>query len=179
MQKSVFFCFMVCAALTSACSSDEEESGQDESGNVGLAVMVRNPDSTLGAGRQCPASSGIEWNVGSPGAPSEDARCFVQSNGNFHVDADGTDPQITPPNGVIRVDFEGTAAVGSNVTAAIYTPVTPNLESGDTPCTVTAVEALSAGEVFVIFNCPLLLTPGSADVACQATVTLGLDACGE
>ena len=179
MQKSVVFGVMVCAALSSACSSDEEESGKDESGNVGLAVMLRNADAAVSGGRQCQASSGIEWNVGNPVAPTEDAQCFVQSSGNFHVAAVGTDPLITPPNGLIRVDFEGTAAVGSNVTAEIYTPTTLDLESGDTPCTVTSVGALSAGETILVFNCPLLLSPGSENVACQAAITLGLDGCGE
>jgi len=179
LQKNVVFSVVVCAALSSACSGDDEESGKDASGNVGFAVMLRNPDATLGGGRACQASTGIEWNVGNPSTPSEDASCFVQSNGNFHVDADGTDAQLVPPNGIIRVDFEGKAAVGSNVTAAIYTTTTNNLENGDTPCTVTSAGDVSAGNALVNFDCPLLVSPDSATVGCRATVTLGLSNCGK
>jgi hypothetical protein len=127
---------------------------------VGLYVNVRNPDSNVPGieGRTCPASSGVEWDLGkavmlngmvvdveSP-SPTDfgttlenkksDAqiKCTVRKSGSFVATGGGIDPQITKPNGRITFTFNGTAKpkgtpATNTMTATLYTPVTLGVQT--------------------------------------------------
>jgi len=125
---------------------------------VGLYVMIRSPDSTVPevAGRSCPASSGVEWDIGksrrdangnlivdSPnsmnfGDTLEDGQgnarvtCTVRKSGAFISDIGGKDPQINEPNGKINFRLNGVAKENgtpatNTATASVYTPMTLDL----------------------------------------------------
>jgi hypothetical protein len=125
---------------------------------VGLYVMIRNPDASVPevAGRSCPASTGVEWDLGQPietngqvidvdsptptdfGSTLEDGEhgatvaCTVLQDGTFSVDGGGVDPQITPPNGLINFHMTGVASDSgtpstNSATGWFYTPVTLNM----------------------------------------------------
>ena len=108
----------VCLAGGTGCGGGEgndEDSGEQAAGNVGLSVVVRNPDPSVpeAAARTCQAGTGIQWNLGNPppnlstpGIPVSGASCVVRSDGTFHVTAEGTNPMLTPPQGRIQIDFE-------------------------------------------------------------------------
>jgi hypothetical protein len=121
---------------------------------LGLYVIIKNPSDPSVANRQCPASTGIEWDIGktikdnsgkpidvdSPtptdfGATLEDGQsnaeieCTVRKSGSFMSTGGGIDPVITPPNGRINFDMSGAAKPGGSpqtnaVGASFYTPVT-------------------------------------------------------
>jgi len=120
---------------------------------LGLYVMIRNPSDPSVAGKQCPASTGIEWDIGkaiktggqitdvdSPtptdfGSTLEDGQgnteidCTVRKSGSFMSTGGGIDPVITPPNGRINFDMSGLAKPGGTpqtnaIGASFYTPVT-------------------------------------------------------
>jgi hypothetical protein len=120
---------------------------------IGLHVMIKNPTDPSVAGKQCPASTGIEWDIGksivtngmvtgvdSPtptdfGTTLEDGKgnakidCTVRKNGTFISEGEGIDPVIKVPNGRIGFDLSGTAKPSGTpqtnlVTASFFTPVT-------------------------------------------------------
>jgi hypothetical protein len=102
---------------------------------LGLYVNIRNPSDASIAGKQCGASSGIEWDIGkgikdpmtgmivdvdSPtptdfGTTLEDGKskanldCTIRKSGAVTASGGGTDPVITPPNGSINFTISGTA----------------------------------------------------------------------
>jgi hypothetical protein len=108
---------------------------------LGLYMEIKNPSSTVtaAAGKQCPANTGIQWDIGkastvggviqvdSPqpatrcpapdcagtrvedGKSGVDISCTVRKNGSFNSDGGGTDPQITKPGGIINFTMGGTA----------------------------------------------------------------------
>jgi hypothetical protein len=182
----VILAVLVLAITSSGCggSADEdEESGGDEAGYIGLYLLLRNPSSS---GGQCPASSGIEWDLGSPspssgspGNPVSGASCSVQSSGAFRVSASGTDPAITAPNGRINIDFEGAGQSGGTFSASVYTMVTQSLETTTTPCTTSAVHLLEPGGLWIDLGCPILQDPDRPGVECEAVGRLVLTSCGE
>jgi hypothetical protein len=190
-------------------SSDDDDGGSGGSGagggfgaiggtggmprppKLGLYVMIRNPSAPEVAGLQCPASSGIEWDIGaaitsngsvvdvdspSPtdfgttlenGEADTEISCLVTAGGAVTAAGGGRDPQITPPNGIINFTFSGTAAdsgtAATNTFAlALYTPVTLNIESSQT---------LPGCSFSVVHE----QAPGAlwADFACPALVNAG------
>lgn len=102
---------------------------------LGLYVMLKNPSDPSVADKQCPASTGIEWDIGktikdpntgmpidvdSPtatdyGTTIEDGKsnveleCTVRKTGAFDSKGGGIDPVIKQPNGRINFDMGGTA----------------------------------------------------------------------
>lgn len=127
---------------------------------VGLYVRLSNPEPTVpeAAGKSCPASSGIEWDLGkavkvdgrvidveSP-SPTDfgttlenkksdaEIKCTVRKNGTFVATGGGLDPQITPPNGRITFTFAGTAKPNgtpatNTMTTTLYTPVSLGIQT--------------------------------------------------
>jgi hypothetical protein len=125
---------------------------------LGLYVMIRNPSDPSVAGKQCPATTGIEWDIGkaikdnngkvidvdSPtptdfGTTLEDGKsnakidCTVRKSGSFMSNGEGVDPQIMP-NGLITFDMSGAAKPGGSpqtnaIGATFYTPVTFQLRT--------------------------------------------------
>jgi hypothetical protein len=192
--KALFVAIL--AATSVACSGgddgddgdDGKQSDGDEPGNVGLRVVIGNPDPNVpeAAGKACPTSSGVQWDVGdpppttnSPGTPVPGASCFVSSDGAFHVSARATDETIASPNGIIQIEFAGTAqSLGEMGLTAIYTPLTGDLRSGLQPCLIAAVKAVNAGELWMDFDCPLLGYENSPSLGCRATGTVALAGCG-
>jgi hypothetical protein len=177
---------------------------------VGLYMLVRNPDSSIPevSGRSCGASSGVEWDIGravktgglvtdvlSPtstdfGKTLEDGKngariaCTVRKSGVFDSDGGGTDPQITPPNGLINFRFSGAAKKNgtpatNNVTASLYTPMTFDMAAnpGFPPCVVTAVHEQAPGALWMDFDCPALTKVGDPTHACHASGTVVLEYC--
>jgi hypothetical protein len=172
---------------------------------VGLNALLGNPDASASdvAGRSCPASTGIEWDVGahvtqggmiidvdSPtptdfGSTLEDGEldteitCSVTATGGFEIAGGGVDPQITRPNGMIQFTFSGTAEPQANLEVALYTPVTLALQSeaGFPPCVVTDVHEHAPGALWADFECPALTTPGNPSVACRANGTVVVEYC--
>jgi hypothetical protein len=98
-------------------------------------MNIRNPSDPSVAGKQCSASSGIEWDIGkaikdpatgmivdvaSPtpddfGKTLEDGKskveldCTIRKTGRVTAEGGGTDPQITPPRGSINFNISGNA----------------------------------------------------------------------
>jgi hypothetical protein len=121
---------------------------------LGLYVMIRNPTDPSVAGKQCPTSTGVEWDIGktikdssgkpidvdSPtptdfGATLEDGKseaeidCTVRKSGSFRAIGGGLDPIIIPPDGRINFDMSGTAKPSgtpttNTVAASFFTPRT-------------------------------------------------------
>lgn len=169
---------------------------------LGLYLMLRNPTS---GGRQCPASTGIEWDIGTPilsngmvvdvdspsptdfGSTLEDGEldteiiCSVTADGSFEITGGGVDPMITPPNGSVNFELVGTAnppAEASLTGFSVYTPVTFQLRnSGGSACALTTVHEVDAGALWADFDCPALSEPTSPDVACHASGTIVVEYC--
>jgi hypothetical protein len=175
---------------------------------LGLYLMIRNPDAAAGdaAGLQCPASSGIEWDIGaavlsndivvdvlSPrptdrGTPVPDGEedtavsCTVTPSGMVSVEGGGRDPMITPPNGVLNFTLGATASLrgGVNVTGlSLYTPITLALRTapGFPPCTMSDVHEVTQGSFWGDLDCPALVDPSRPDVACHASGTIVIENC--
>jgi hypothetical protein len=121
---------------------------------LGLYVMIKNPTDPSVANKQCPSSTGVEWDIGkaiknsmgmvidvdSPtatdfgttlehGKGETEIDCTVRKSGSFDSKGGGVDPQITPPNGRITFDMGGTAKKdGSPTTNAVDASfVTPSI----------------------------------------------------
>lgn len=129
---------------------------------IGLYMRIQNPSDPAVAGKQCPASTGIEWDIGktikdpngkpidvdSPtptdfGKTLEDGKskarleCTIRKNGSVNADGGGTDPVIIPPDGLINFTFGGTAkksgtADSNKLNVSVYTPVTQSIGSSPT-----------------------------------------------
>jgi hypothetical protein len=146
---------------TSSSEDEDEDDGSGQPAKLGLYVFIRNPSDPAVAGLQCPASSGIEWDIGAPvktggmivdvdsptptdfgstladGVADTQISCSVTAGGAITAVGSGIDPIITPPNGNINFTISGTAA--QNGTAQtntfdleLYTPVTIGLASSQT-----------------------------------------------
>lgn len=125
---------------------------------LGLYVMIKNPTDPSVAGKQCPASTGVEWDIGkaivtngmvtdvdSPtptdsGTTLEDGKnnaeldCTVRKAGSFDSKGGGTDPMIDPPDGLITFDMGGTSKTSGTPTtnlveASFYTPRTGQIRT--------------------------------------------------
>jgi hypothetical protein len=177
---------------------------------LGLYMLVRNPDASVTevAGRSCPTSSGVEWDIGkslrsggkvtgvdSPrpndfGTTVEDGKsgvkieCTVRKNGVFTATGEGTDPIITPPDGLIKFTLSGTAKEkGTPVTNQgelfLYTPKTFDVRTstGFPACTITAVHEQAPGALWADFDCPALTKPTEPARACHASGTIVLEYC--
>jgi hypothetical protein len=162
---------------------------------VGLYVMIRNPEPNVPevAGRSCPSSSGIEWDIGkaikdpntgkvidvdSPtptdfGTTLEDGQngaeiaCTVRSGGSFISKGFGLDPQIMPPDHQIRFQMRGTGKKGG-------TPATNTvISSFHTP--VTQEVASNPGFPGCIITSVHEQAPGAlwADFDCPALTQTG------
>ena len=221
----------VLALFAAACSGKSSSEGDDESttggtasgggsgkggtssggtGGVarppklGLYVLIRNPDASVPetAGRTCPASTGVEWDIGghvtqggqvvevdSPtptdsgttlenGELDTQIACTVRADGGFEIDGQGLDPQITPPNGLISFVLSGTVLRSGPFDLSVYTPITFNASSnvGFPACTMT-VHVQSPGALWADFDCPALTSPTEPARACRATGTLVVEYC--
>jgi hypothetical protein len=127
---------------------------------VGLRINMRNPDPNVAgvAGKSCPASTGIEWDVGKPikngsmvvgvdsptstdfgstlenGESGAKVDCTVRKSGAFNARGEGLDPIITKPNGFITFDFNGTAKpngtpADNTAKVTLYTPPTYDVQT--------------------------------------------------
>lgn len=177
---------------------------------LGLYMLVRNPEPTVPgvAGKSCPTSSGVEWDVGktirengmnvavdSPrsndfGTTLEDGKsgvsinCTVRKNGAFVSKGQGTDPIITPPDGLIKFSFSGTAKkkgtpVTNTAELSVYTPKTFEVRTspGFPPCAITSVHEQAPGALWADFDCPALTQPTEPNRACHASGTIVLEYC--
>ena len=174
---------------------------------LGLYMMMRNPSDPSVSGKQCGASSGIEWDIGkartvngvvdvdSPtpddfGTTLEDGKskaelsCTIRKNGSVNADGGGTDPVITPPNGRINFTIGGNAKKSGTPTTntfnlGVYTPVTLRVSSSQTlpTCSFTAIHQQAPGALWADFTCPALVDTGRPDVACQANGTIVMEYC--
>ena len=181
--------------------------GSMQAAKLGLYMMIRNPDPIPEVmGRSCPTSTGVEWDIGehvvtngmvvdvdSPtptdfGSTIEDGTlgvsitCSVLQAGTFQIDGGGTDPQITPPDGIINFVMSGTANAqgGTNVgSLAVYTPRTLSLATqvGFPPCEITSVHEMAPGALWADFDCPALTNPAEPSVACHASGTFVVEYC--
>jgi len=190
-KQSLIGMIMVLSTTSVGCGGDagDEGSGSDQPGSIGLYALIRSPDS---GAMTCAASTGVVWDLGtpsptpgsggpvsgSPGNPISGASCFVGSDGAFHVEAEGTDPQITPPDGMIRIEFEGMAQSNATFSADFYTPRTLQL-SADPSCITTTVRPQEPGFLWIDFDCPLLVDVGRPSVGCHASGSLVLAGCGK
>jgi hypothetical protein len=175
---------------------------------LGLYMMIRNPDPIPEVmGRSCPTSTGVEWDIGkatrsggivtnvdSPtptdfgttledGQSSTNISCTVRKNGSINADGGGTDPQITPPGGLINFVMGGTAKASgtpatNTINLAVYTPLTLQLGSnpGFPGCSITSVHEQAPGALWADFDCPALTRVGE-NVACRARGTIVLEYC--
>ncbi len=199
---------VVLALFGVACSGNSHGDNDDDNDNnsgrppkVGLSVNIKNATSTVGAGRSCPTATGVQWDVGrairmngmvtgvdSPtpqdyGSTLEDGEEGAQISCRVGIDdfeaiGSGTDPQITPPDGLIRFAFESVIGMGATGNLSVYTPRTGQVESlGAPPCTLTAVHEANAGALWADFNCPLLTTAESPALGCEASGTIVLEYC--
>jgi hypothetical protein len=182
--------------------------GSMQAAKLGLNMMLRNSDPNLPevAGRTCPTSTGVEWDIGerivsdgvvvdvdSPtptdfGSTLEDGTdgasvaCSVLPDGTFEVDGGGNDPQITPPGGLINFTMNGAANArgGTNVRGlAVYTPLTLSLATaeGFPPCGMTNVHEMTPGALWADFDCPALTNPSEPTIACHASGTIVIEYC--
>ena len=113
---------------------------------LGLYVNIRNPSDPSVAGKQCGASSGIEWDIGkgikdpmtgkvvdvdSPtpddfgttlehGKSQTELDCTIRKNGTVTASGGGVDPVITPPNGRINFQISGTAKNSGTATTNTF-----------------------------------------------------------
>jgi hypothetical protein len=146
----------IVALSATACSDAPKRPAK-----LGLYMMIRNPSDASVAGKQCGASSGIEWDIGktikengvivdvdSPtptdfGTTLEDGKsnvsltCTIRKNGSVNAEGGGIDPQIMKPNGTINFTFGGTAkesgtAATNKLNVSVYTPATLNIGSSPT-----------------------------------------------
>jgi hypothetical protein len=171
-------------------------------------MMLRNPDASVPevAGRTCPTSTGVEWDIGehivqngvvvsvdSPtptdfGSPVEDGTldvsitCSVLPDGTFQIEGGGSDPQITPPDGLINFTMSGAANArgGTNVRSlAVYTPRTLSMitAEGFPPCGMTNVHEVAPGALWADFDCPALTSPSEPNRACRANGTVLVEYC--
>ena len=142
---------------------DEGDDGGDSARppKLGLYVLIRNPSDPSVAGKQCPASSGIEWDIGAPittngmivdvdspgpldfgttlgdGEKDTEISCLVTVGGAVTATGGGVDPVITQPNGLINITISGTAADSGTAATntfdlSVYTPVTLTIASSQT-----------------------------------------------
>ncbi len=175
---------------------------------LGLYLLIRNPDPSTAevAGRQCPSSTGVEWDIGAPilmngmlvdvdspsptdfgstladGEGDTDIECTVTPSGMITATGGGTDPQITPPNGLVNFTLAATASLrgGVNVTGfSLYTPITFNIATASDlpPCTMSAVHEVAPGAFWGDIACPALADPARPDVACSASGTIVVEYC--
>jgi len=155
------------------------------------------------AGRQCPTSTGVEWDIGMPvtmngtiidvdsptptdfGSTVEDGElgttitCTVTSDGLFEIDGGGTDPQIAAPDGTINFTFDGTATVQGAANFSVFTPRTRSVgtQPGFPACTVTTVHEQGVGALWADFQCPALTDPDEPNIACGANGTIVVEYC--
>jgi len=174
---------------------------------LGLYMMIRNPEpSTPGvANKSCPSSSGVEWDIGkaikangqivdvdSPtptdfGTTLEDGKsgvslkCTVRKNGSFNAEGGGTDPMITPPDGIINFTMSGTAkkSTPTTITVSVYTPRTFSIRNnlGFPSCTMTAVHEQAPGALWADYDCPALTDVTEPNRACHASGTIVMEYC--
>ena len=172
---------------------------------LGLYLYLRNPGPGSAAGMQCPASTGIEWDIGMPilsngivvdvdsptptdfGQTLEDGEydteitCSVTADGTFTIEGGGVDPIINAPNGRVNIALDGTARppeAGTVTAFSLYTPVTFQLgNSGGPACALTSVHEVGPGALWADFDCPALLAPTAPDVACHASGTIVVEYC--
>ncbi len=190
----------VLALSATACSDAPKRPAK-----IGLYMMIHNPSDASVAGKQCPASSGIEWDIGKTikgpdGKPIDvdspsptdfgttlenkksgaEIKCTIRKNGSTNAEGGGTDPVITPPNGIINFTFGGNAkTAGNSLNVSVYTPVTLSIGSSSAlpSCTVTAVHEQAPGALWADYDCPALVDPGRPDVACHANGTIVMEYC--
>jgi hypothetical protein len=179
--------------------------GSARPAKLGLTLLLRNTDRDLPetAGRACPATTGVEWNVGMPlerdgvvigvdsptpvdfgvtvadGEHDTQISCVVGADGAFSLVGDGVDPQITPPSGLVSVAFSGNAVPNGEVDVSIYTPITFDIRTapGYPPCHVTAVHEQSPGALWADFECPALISASEPSLACRASGTVVVEYC--
>jgi hypothetical protein len=173
---------------------------------LGLNLMLKNPSDPVVAGSQCPASSGVEWDIGVPelsngmvvdvhsptptdfgstladGELDTDIACSVTLGGVLEADGGGVDPMITPPSGRVNFTLSGTASLrgGVNLTGfSVYTPVTFQLSTDASlpSCVTSAVHEVAPGALWADIACPALVDPTRPGVACQASGTIVLEYC--
>jgi hypothetical protein len=196
------------AGGTAGSSGSNGTGGSVRPPKLGLNIMLRNPDPTLAdtAGRTCPTTTGIEWDIGraietngmivdvdsptptdfgSTLADGEDdttVSCSVTVDGAFSIDGGGIDPLLPPPDGLVNFTLAGTAnrPGGANVTGlSVYTPRTFSLrtEAGFPPCAMTAVHEVTPGALWADFDCPALTQPTTPNIACHASGTIVAEYC--
>jgi hypothetical protein len=201
MMRSFPLAVAIVALSATACSDAPKRPAK-----LGLYMMIRNPSDPSVAGKQCGASSGIEWDIGktiksggvitdvdSPtptdfgttlesGKSNVKLTCTIRKSGSVNADGEGVDPQITPPNGSIKFTFGGTAKegqTGQKLNVGVYTPATLQLHTSPTlpGCVTTAVHEQAPGALWADFSCPALIDTGRPDVACQANGTIVMEYC--
>jgi len=174
---------------------------------VGMYVLIRNPEPSVAPGRSCPASSGIEWDIGktlkengviigvdSPrstdfGTTLENGKsnakidCTVRKSGAFLATGEGVDPQIMP-SGLLTFNLSGTAKpkgtpATNTVTTSLFTSVTFGIRStpGFPECSITAVHEQAPGALWADFDCPALAEPTEPNKACHASGTMVFEYC--
>ncbi len=174
---------------------------------LGLAINLKTPLANIpeAPNRACPTQTGVQWDIGkairmngmitgvaSPNSSSfgttlEDGTsntaitCTVKKNGSTMAVGSGVDPQITPPDGLIRFSFNGTAKKDGSGTAlvSLYTPRTGQIgwNNGLPRCTIDAVHELEAGALWADFRCPILTEPTNPSLGCEATGTVVFEYC--
>ena len=202
MLRPLSFVAAVLALSSVACSDAPARPAK-----LGLYMMIKNPEQSLPglSGKTCPSASGVEWDIGkavktngmvtdvqspsptSVGSTIEDGKsgvdvtCTVRKNGSFNIDATGTDPQITPPDGLIRFTMGGTArkSAPTEIAVSVYTPRTLQIRTEpDFPvCTMTAVHEMDLGALWADFDCPGLAAPTEPNRACHASGTIVMEYC--
>jgi hypothetical protein len=197
------------AAMTVALAAIGCSDAPARPAKLGLYMMIRNPDPIPEvAGRSCPTSTGVEWDIGkatrsggvvtnvdspSPtdfGTTLEDGKsatnisCTIRKSGSVDSDGGGTDPQITPPGGLINFVMSGTAKKSGTpatnlISLSVYTPLTFQLSSnpGFPGCSITSVHEQAPGALWADFSCPALTNPSEPNRACKATGTIVLEYC--
>lgn len=180
--------------------------GSARPSKLGLNLLLRNPSATEVAGKVCAASLGVEWDIGaailtngmvvdvdspSPtdfgstlenGDAGTSIDCSVTPSGMISAEGGGTDPQITPPSGLVNFTLTAAASLRAGVTVtgfSVYTPITLNIQTaaGAPPCTMSAVHEVAPGAFWGDLDCPALVDPARPDVACHASGTIVMEYC--
>ena len=204
-------CFVACSGKSTSHGGDDGTGGNATGGSggggsakLGLNLLLRNPDPTVPetAGRSCPTSTGVEWDIGVPierdgmvvdvdsPTPTDfgstltnggltHIACIVRADGTFTLDGSGTDPLIAPPDGYVQLTAAGYAETNAEVDVSIYTPRTFSLRtaSGFPSCRLTAVHEHAPGALWADIDCPALTSPSEPSMACRASGTLVVEYC--